>query len=281
MVMKNIGGKIVICVVVLVMLIPIIIEMRGTNILKTIDYSGYEKFVSDTSNHKFSLLYIGKDDKDAKTEVKNIVNDIAGNQTQIETSAFFMDADKLTDADSLAMLGSTGVKTGYVFAVNGEVVRIETTALDSKKVSAYVKEFTSQGVDESIRYYKVAKDAKEYKELVKDKKKVTMAVFGRDTCTWCNLFKPVYNTVAEEYNLDIYYFDSDSYDKTEYQKIMDMGLTLPASCNNGKEQKLSDGFGTPLTVFTKNGKVVDCISSGYLNKSALITKLQTVGMIKE
>ena len=131
-----------------------------------------------------------------------------------------------------------------------------------------------------MKNYKIAEDAEEYSKLVKQKKKVTMAVFGRDTCFYCNQFKVVYNRVAEEYNLDnIYYFDSSTYDSVEYNKIMDLGLKIPASCNDGKEIELQPGFGTPLTLFTKNGKVIDCID-GYVNRQNLITKLQTVGMIE-
>jgi thioredoxin-related protein len=136
------------------------------------------------------------------------------------------------------------------------------------------------GISEDITYYKVAEDAETYEKLVNKKKTITMAVFGRDNCFYCNQFKAVYNTVAEEYNLDIYYFDSLSYDEDEYQKIMDLGLKIPASCTDGDEDALlSDGFSTPVTLFTKNGKVIDCIS-GYTNKATLITKLETVGMIK-
>ena len=108
-----------------------------------------------------------------------------------------------------------------------------------------------------------------------------MAVFGRDNCFYCNKFKPVYNAVSEKYDVDIYFFDSLSYDKTEYDKITNMDLTVPAKCNsNGTEFKLSDGFGTPLTLFTKKGKVVDCIS-GYVNRESLIDKLKTNKMISE
>ena len=60
-----------------------------------------------------------------------------------------------------------------------------------------------------------------------------------------------------------------------------MDLIVPAKCSSeGKEFKLSDGFGTPLTLFTKDGKVVDCIS-GYVNRSSLIDKLKTNNMISE
>ena len=46
-----------------------------------------------------------------------------------------------------------------------------------------------------------------------------------------------------------------------------------------EETPLSSGFGTPLTLYLKNGKVVGCIS-GYVNKEKLETKLKSVGMMK-
>ena len=111
-------------------------------------------------------------------------------------------------------------------------------------------------------------------------KKVTMAVFGRNSCGWCNKYKPIYNELAKENNIDIYYFDSDAFDKSEYSKILNSGLTIPAKCSKTKvETPLSSGFGTPLTLFTKNGKTIDCIS-GYTNKSGLTSALKDVGLIK-
>ena len=143
----------------------------------------------------------------------------------------------------------------------------------------YVSLYTASGVSKDLIKYKVAKNAKEYLNLVKEKK-ITMAVFGRTNCYYCQQFMPVFNTVAGEYKLNIYYFDSLKFDEKEYNKIMSAGLKIPATCSeSGKEAKLEAGFGTPLTIFTKNGKVVDCIS-GYNSKKDLIEKLKTVGMIK-
>ena len=279
--MKNIGIKLIVIAVIILMLIPIISDIVASNVLKKISASEFDKFVSDTSNYKLGVLYIGEDNKDVKKTIDATIKEYKDNKSEIEVSGYFMDASKLSEADAVRVVGISGVRTAYIFAVNGEVLKIEPQAITDAKLTSYVKEFTSSGIDEELKHYKVVDTADGYKKLVKDKKTITMAVFGKDSCAWCNLFKPVYNIVAEEYNLDIYYFDSDSYDKEEYKKIMDLGLTLPASCNNGKEKALADGFGTPLTVFTKNGKVIDCISSGYMNKSALITKLKTVGMINE
>ena len=59
---------------------------------------------------------------------------------------------------------------------------------------------------------------------------------------------------------------------------MDSGLKIPAKCNEGKEVELQSGFSTPLTLITKNGKVIDCIS-GYSNKRNLTTQLETVGIL--
>ncbi len=126
--------------------------------------------------------------------------------------------------------------------------------------------------------YKTVSTYEEYKKIV-DSDKVTMAVFGRNSCSWCNKYKPIYNEVAEEKKVDIYYFDSDSFNKKEYEKIMNMDLKILAHCNrDGVEKSLSDGFGTPLTLFTSNGKTIDCIG-GYVEKEELLTKLEEVGMI--
>ena len=127
--------------------------------------------------------------------------------------------------------------------------------------------------------YKTISTYEEYKKIV-DSDKITMAVFGRNSCSWCNKYKPIYNEVAEENKIDIYYFDSDSFNKEEYNKIMNMKeLKILAKCNReGEEQSLSEGFGTPLTLFTAKGETIDCIG-GYVDKDELLTKLKEVGMI--
>ena len=126
--------------------------------------------------------------------------------------------------------------------------------------------------------YKTVSTYEEYKKIV-DSDEITMAVFGRNSCTWCNKYKPVYDEVAGEYNVNIYYFDSDSFNKDEYKKIRNMGLKILASCNSeGVEKDLSDDFGTPLTLFTQKGETIDCIG-GYVDKDALVDKLKSVGMI--
>jgi len=276
---KNTVVKIIIALVIVIMCIPIFSDIAKSNVLKTIGYNDYEKIVSDTSNYGFGLIYIGKNDNDTKKEVKDIVKKY--DSKDVSVNVYYMDVDDLSSEDLINLINISNVKDAYIFVANGEVIRMELSKLDSDKLDAYVKEYTANGVEKDIQYYKIAESASAYKKLVEAKKTITMAVFGRDNCFYCNQFKPVYNTVAEEYDLDIYYFNSLEYNEKEYQAIMDMGLKIPASCTkDGNEANLSDGFGTPLTLFTQNGKVIDCIS-GYTNKSGLISKLKTVGMITE
>ena len=285
--MKNIGVKIAVVVVILIMLIPIFSDISKRSAYNQIEIKDFDSKVNSTATYGFALIYVGKDDEANKESIKKIVDKYVAPKKSVEV--YFMDIDKLKSEDILKIGNNSNFSEAYVFASNGEIIKTYTGHLSETLLDAYVSEYSVAydsnndvvPINARLVHYKVSENAAAYKKLVTNKKLVTMAVFGRDNCYYCNQFKPVYNTVAEEYDLDIYYFNSLSYDKDEYEKIMDMGLVIPAQCNNNKQESLlADGFGTPLTLFTKNGKVIDCIS-GYVNKSSLITKLKTVGLIEE
>ena len=68
--------------------------------------------------------------------------------------------------------------------------------------------------------------------------------------------------------------------KSIIPKLMELDITVPAGCSNTRQEaKIGEGFSTPFTIFTKNGKVIDSIC-GYTTKSDLITTLKAVGMIE-
>ena len=282
--MKGIAKKLIIVFVVLLLLVPIIVDVVKNKSLKEIKYSEYNTVLGDTARFGFALVYVGEENKDVNKTIKSVID--KHTPSDYAVNGYYINSKELKTEELTALIGDATKESAYIFISNGEVIKIVTDKLDSKKLDKYVDEYTVytgeklNGISEDLTNYKILKNAKAYKKLVEDKKLVTMAVFGRDSCFYCNQFKPVYNTVAEEYKLNIYYFDSDSYDKNEYASIMKMGLMIPASCSDTQsEVPLSQGFGTPLTLFTKNGKVIDCIS-GYVGKRELISKLETVGMIK-
>lgn len=127
--------------------------------------------------------------------------------------------------------------------------------------------------------YKTVNTAEEYFEYINQNKTI-MTVFGRTSCSWCTLYKGELNKAAKEYNNNIVYIDAEVMDHAEYVRIMNSDLYIPAECSsNNKKQNLSDGFGTPLTLFTTDGKVTGCAKS-YLGGSDLISLMEKQKMKK-
>lgn len=271
---KNI---IIAMVVVLVLLIPIIVENINSKKVEAITYDEYTNLVS---SEDFALVYVG----DLKSsDYEKIKENLASMKSEFDVKVESLDSVDLTEAQKseLKKVNSEFTNTNvYVFIKDKSVAYVTSESLDTTTLKELINYYYNNIIPEKDVAYKTVDNYTDYMKIV-NSKKTTMSVFGRNTCAWCNKFKPVYNAVAKEYNVDIYFFDSDSYDKTEYEKIMNSDvLYIPSSCNDqSKDIPLSDGFGTPLTLFTKKGKVVGCLS-GYVNESSLIAKLKDVGMIK-
>lgn len=261
-------GLIIFIVVLVILFIPIIsdyIKKQNIEILSSSEIS--EKIDADKS----FVLYVGDLDKTVKKELKRFRD-----ATKTDYSYEYDVYNTKSNEDIKKLLGD---KVEVAMVIEGDIQKTYAK-YDEETISKDVDKYLLAKITEENASYKVAKDFKSYKKIVKSDE-VTMSVFGRESCSYCNLFMPVYNAVAEKYEVDIYYFDSDNYDTAEYKKIVNLNLTVPSKCSSsGAEFKLSDGFGTPLTIFTKSGKVVDCIS-GYVNRSALVEKLKSVEMISE
>ena len=266
---KNINyGLIIFIVIVVILFIPIItdyIKNQNIEVLSSNEIS--EKIKADET----FLVYVGDLEKDTKKELRKM-RDL----TKTDYSYDYGIYNVKSSDDIKEILGEDVAVSLYI---EGDLQK-NYTKYDVDSLNEDVEKYFIGNLTEENRAYKVVENFNSFKKIVKSDE-VTVAVFGRDTCFYCNKFKPVYNALAEKYNLDIYYFDSDNYNKKEYSKIINMDLTVPAKCNTeGVEFKMSEGFGTPLTIFTKKGKVVDCIS-GYVNRSSLIEKLKSVDMISE
>ena len=260
---------IIVLIICLVLMLPIIIDYAGNSKVKEIDYSEYLELVENGEN---ALLYVGNLGNESSETSVNALKDISKKETTTDYSSKYsiyrIDSSELTETE----IANIGTNNGYVFLTEGDNQTVLSANSNSDELTAKVDAYFNASFNSSNTSYKVSKDAESFEKLV-NSKKVTVAVFGRDTCYYCNIYKPVYNAVAEKYGIDIYYFNSDSYDAKEYQKIMNLGLTIPAECNSSaKETLLSEGFGTPLTIITKKGKTIDCIS-GYVNRAKLIKKL--------
>ena len=266
-----IGGGIAI-----ILILPIIISSINSG---KITVKAYSDFISNIQSENFSLVYFGDTSKEEYIPYKDMLVSL---KKEFKINAYTIDTKKLTteERNSLDALNSELQKENvYAIIQNGKIVYASSNILTEKDLEDQINKYLNNIIPDSEIYYKTVSTYKEYMALV-NSKKITMAVFGRNSCSWCNKYKPVYNEVANKYNLDIYYFDSDSFDQAEYSKILNSGLNIPASCTDTqKEEPLSHGFGTPLTLYTKNGKVIDCIS-GYVDEDNLVKKLKSVGLIK-
>lgn len=256
-------------ILVLVLLLPILIDYVNSRKISVITYDEFNESIEDGL---ISLTFVGNVDTDDYKELKK---KLVNFKSTYEINVNSIKLDSLSTSEMTNLLVNN--TPSYLITQNGKIVKVLE---DVDKVDAQLNKYVNYVIPEDEITYKTLSTYKEFKSVV-DSKKVSMHVFGRNTCYYCNIFKPVYNDLAIDYSLDsVYYYDSDSFDSTEYEKILNSGLKIPAECtSSGEEIALSSGFGTPLTLFTKKGKVVGCIS-GYVSSEKLEEKLKSVGMIK-
>ena len=111
-------------------------------------------------------------------------------------------------------------------------------------------------------------------------KKVPYSLAGEIKFLYCKLYLPVINKVSEDYNVDIYYFNRDTYDSTEYSKVLSLSLDIPAKCTlDNTATTTAESFPKPMTLITKNGKTVDCIR-GYVETDSVVETLKKYKIIK-
>lgn len=259
---------IIAAVVLVILFIPIISDYVKN---QSIEIITSDVLATKISSKESFLVYAGELDKTTTKELRKM------REKTLNDYSYDYGVYNIESNEELKKTLDSDVKLAII--VEGDVQKTYSK-YDQSSVDADVEEFLLNNINEKNRSYKVFKDFEEYKKTIK-KNEINMIVFGYDGCGYCNRFQPVYNAVASKYNLDIYYFNSNTYDKDEYKKVVSYDIKVPAKCSSdGKEFKLSDGFGTPLTIFTKKGKVVDCIG-GYVNRAELLAKLQSVEMISE
>ncbi len=264
--MKQGKKRIIIGVIaLLIMLIPTIVDYFES-IVKPITFFEFKENIDN--GEKMIVYFDFAKSKTKKTTFSNLrkFQKISGREY------YFVNIDSLTNNDKLEVNKlNPHILSGsaFVFINDKKIIEVrrgsysptDIEKLDNKYFKNYQEDL----------YYKVPANSKEFIERA-DKEELTMVVFGRTSCSNCEDYKPVFNKIAADYELDIYYFDSDYYDRKEYNKVINNNYIIPgysntitnganyATCTrDGKSALLANGFSTPLTLFISNGKVVDCI----------------------
>lgn len=101
----------------------------------------------------------------------------------------------------------------------------------------------------------------EYLELIKDDE-LKLVYLARPTCQYCVMMTPILKGVMEEYKFNVYYINTDLMSEEDYEK-----LTQTA-------EELSEGFGTPTLIYTKDGTFIDHIE-GYVERNVLVDFLKS------
>ena len=101
----------------------------------------------------------------------------------------------------------------------------------------------------------------EYEEKI-DSEKPFMVVFVNDGCGYCEMYIPVIEEVASEYNLPIYKLNLANITNDEYSKLMNSNSYL-------KREK----WGTPTTLLMQGSQVIDSIG-GYTEKDSVVDFLE-------
>lgn len=261
-------GLIFLCIIVALLFVPIIMDYVKKLNIEVLSSNEISEKIKDGETF---LVYVGDVDKNTKKELRKM-RDLTKNQYSYEYGVY-----SVKDSNEIQNLLGDNVKVSIV--IEGDIQKTYNE-YDKKDLTKDVNKYFLAKITDENASYKVAENYNAYKKLVKGEDTI-VSVFGTTNCGYCNKFKPVYDAVAEKYDIDIYYFDSLKYDQKQYKKIINIDLVVPAKCSsNGSEFKLSDGFGTPLTIITKKNKVVDCIR-GYRNRSALIEIFKSNNLISE
>ena len=110
-------------------------------------------------------------------------------------------------------------------------------------------------------------DIDNYLKLIKSKGNHIVFI-GRETCSWCQKFKPNMKSAAKDYNITLYYIDTDKFIGEDWNKFKE------------SEKYLTENeWGTPLTLLYKDGKLIDVLN-GYVEETGIYEFLLKNGVIK-
>ena len=103
----------------------------------------------------------------------------------------------------------------------------------------------------------------------------TIILIGRDNCSHCADYKPLVNQVANQYNLDVWYLNTDSLEKDEYIYLHDNVSIL----KDEYDPEGNPGIPTPATVVYRKGYELDAVL-GDVGEKGFKNLLVNSGVVK-
>ncbi len=263
----------IISAIVLIVLFGGFILYR-TSLKNGMQYVAKDNILEIVKKNSYSLVHTGEKTKEIEDNLKDVAKEY--HMSYYYTDASIDELNKIIDG--YEGLRVTNEKQ-YILFLKDKPVFIFDDMATNEMVRQYLNKYLLNIIPDYERKYKVLNKAQDYIDKV-NSKEYTIAVFGYESCSYCGLYLPVINKIAGDYNLDIYYFDSENYDENELKKIKELDLTIPAECTlNGKDAEFSGSYPKPMTIITRKGKLEGCIR-GYVTEETVLNKLREFKIVK-
>ncbi len=238
--------------------------------VKNISVDNIEETLKDVD---LAVVYFGDLTSEKEELVREVIKDTS---IQLFTSKATVD-----ELNSILIVNTITVEDNdiYVLFINGDPLGIVNGNASAKILRDTFNEvFFDEIPQDKIAY--VVPDVDEYIKKVKSKK-YTVTVFAIDDCIYCTKYLPVINNIARNYGVEVNYIHRSTYDEEGYKKIMALDLKIPAKCTmNNEDTTMLAGFPKPMTIITKDGKLVDCIK-GNVSEQTVLDTFAKYGLVKE
>ena len=244
------------------------------SIYKEIKILKYNDIKEEINDDVYAIVYFGEYDDNISSLLKDFTKN---NEFDIYYSSATLDElNELLKTNNL----QTDQLEVFVLFMEGVPYKVLSNDLDYNEYTEQISKYFYGTIPDDEIVYKVPNNAEQLLKKI-NSKNYTVMIIGQETCHYCDLYKNVFNEVANSYNLDIYYIDVDNFAADEYKKIQDLNYKIPGRCTKtGEDTTLSGIIPKPITIITKKGKFVDCIK-GYVGKDILVNKLEEYKIIKE
>jgi len=219
----------------------------------------FNEFKEVFEGNENTLVYIGS----SNCNYCKLLNpSLADMKERYDFDYFYVDVNEVSSSvvnKIVDVLGLSSYGTPYLAVVsNGKVVDSQVQYADYDVIFEFLQKNGIIKEDEQLLLNYIGLD--EYKnQLAEDE--LNVIVIGQSTCTYCVQAKVVLNELVEQKGMEINYLNIsylDSDEKTEVTNSLDY---------------LKEGFGTPVMLITKNGKLVDTYE-GYAPLESYIKFLE-------
>lgn len=172
----------------------------------------------------------------------------------------------------------------WVFIISFVVILVMSFFVGSNDESKSSKGNSNNGVTEDANV--IIANAQKESSSIKDEEKKELAeirmdtyleyfngsedkivLIARPTCQYCQVAEPIIQNVAFEHDLDISYLNTDNFEGEDETKLVK------------SDEFFSEGFGTPLLLVVKDGKIVNKVD-GLTDKAHYTEFFKDTGFIK-